>query len=83
LYIALFLLIKTPNSATTIAILHFTIDSNTPFCQDTLAPANALQAKQIKAMQLQMQLLQKESDAKLACEAEKAALKRRRDKELH
>jgi hypothetical protein len=48
-----------------------------------LAPTDALQAKQIKATQLQMQLLQKESDAKLACKAEEAALKRRRDEELH
>ena len=30
-----------------------------------------------------MQLLQKESDTKLACKAKEAALKRRRDKELH
>jgi len=30
-----------------------------------------------------MQLLQKESDARLACEAKEATLKRRRDKELH
>jgi hypothetical protein len=64
------------------------MDSNTPLCQDTLAPAalapaDALQAEQIKATQLQMQLLQKESDAKLACEAEEATLKRRRDEELH
>jgi len=42
-----------------------------------------LQAKQIKATQLQMQLLQKESNAKLAYKAEEATLKRRRDKELH
>jgi hypothetical protein len=64
--------------------LHFTIDF-TPLRQDTptLAPTNTLQAKQIKAMQLQMQLLQKESDTKLACKAKEAALKRRRDKELH
>jgi hypothetical protein len=71
---------------------HFTINSNTPLCQNTLAlpapapalaPANTLQAKQIRAMQLQMQLLQKESDTKLACKAKEAALKRRRDKELH
>jgi hypothetical protein len=30
-----------------------------------------------------MQLLQKESDAKLAYKAKEAAFKRRRDKELH
>jgi hypothetical protein len=83
LYTALFSLIKNPDSATTVAILHFTIDLNTPLCQDTLTPANALQAKQIKATQLKMQLLQKESDAKLSREAEEATLKRRRDKELH
>jgi hypothetical protein len=64
------------------------MDSNTPLCQDTLALlalalADALQAKQIRATQLRMQLLQKEFDAKLACEAKEAALKRRRDKELH
>ena len=67
---------------------HITIDSNTPLCQDTLAPAalalaDALQAKQIKATQLQMQLLQKESNTKLAYKAEEATLKRRRDKELY
>jgi len=39
-------------------------------------PANTLQAKQIKATQLRMQLLQKESDAKLACKAKEATLKK-------
>jgi hypothetical protein len=81
-----------PNFAIIVAISHFTIDSNTPLCQDTLVPlalvlalvpADALQVKQIRATQLRMQLLQKESDAKLACKAKEAALKRRRDEELH
>ena len=61
------------------------IDPNTPRRQETLTPAlaNTLQAKQIKATQLKMQLLQKESDVRLARKAKEVALKRRRDKELH
>jgi hypothetical protein len=79
---------KSPILLLRLQFSYFTIDSNTPLCQDTpappaLAPADALQAKQIKATQLRMQLLQKESDTKLAREANEAALKRRRDEELH
>jgi len=61
------------------------IDPNTPRRQETLTPAlaNTLQAKQIKATQLKMQLLQKESDVRLARKAKEVALKRRRDEELY